>query len=127
MLMTKERAIELINTYGKAWMTADADLILTVFTPDAQYHEPHEPINVGYDQIRAYWERVVVGNQTDVTFTVVGVWIDGDTVVANWIAEFTDTKRSLRIRLDQVAICTVRDDKFSAVREYYKSTKTPLA
>ena len=122
--MTRERAAELINTYGKAWTTRDADLILTVFTPDARYFEPHEPENVGHADIRAYWERVVVAGQTDISFNLKHLWIDGDTVIANWEASFTDVARSLRITLDQVAICTISGDQFSAVREYYKSTKT---
>jgi uncharacterized protein (TIGR02246 family) len=125
--MTRERATELINTYGRAWVTRDPELILSVFTPDARYYEPHEPQNVGHAEIRAYWERVVVEGQKDITFELKNVWVDGDTVIAHWGAELTDIKRSLRIILDQVALCTISGDRFSAVREYYKSTKTPIS
>ncbi len=50
----------------------------------------------------------------------------GGTVIAEWYAEFTDTKRALGIKMTEVAIFTVEGDKFSALREYYKSEKTAL-
>ena len=124
--MTKERATELLNTYGKAWITQDPDLIVTIFTTDAVYNEPHEPENIGHDDIRAYWIKKVVGEQKDISFELLNVWPVGNTVIAEWYAEFTDIKRNLRIKLNEVAICTVKDDKFQSIREYYKTEKIPL-
>jgi ketosteroid isomerase-like protein len=51
--MTKERAHELIQTYGEAWKGRDADLILTIFTPDATYFDPKEGVQVGHSGIKA--------------------------------------------------------------------------
>ncbi len=124
--MTKERATELLNTYGQAWITQDPDLIVTIFTPDAVYHEPHEPKNSGHDEIRSYWIKKVVGEQKDISFELLNVWLTGDTVIAEWYAEFTDTKRNLRIKINEVAICIVKDDKFESIREYYKTEKIPI-
>jgi nuclear transport factor 2 (NTF2) superfamily protein len=73
--MTKERAFELLNIYGRAWVTRDADLIATIFTEDATYNDPHEPENVGRDAIRAYWLSKVVGEQKDISFKLLNHWV----------------------------------------------------
>jgi uncharacterized protein (TIGR02246 family) len=124
--MNKDEARALIEIYGRAWQTQDADLILTVFTEDATYLDPKEPKNFGHDGIRAYWTQKVQGEQKDISFTLYNVWVDGETVIAEWNAKFIDMKRNLRLDMDEVAIFSVRDGKFSSLREYYKSTKTPL-
>ena len=124
--MTREHLTKLIEVYGKAWETRDPDLILTIFTPDATYNDPREPENRGHEGIRAYWVNKVVGEQKDIHFKLLNVWTDGDTVLAEWDADFIDTKRNLKIEMREVAIFGVRDGKFSSLREYYKSVKTPL-
>jgi ketosteroid isomerase-like protein len=124
--MTKEEATKLLMIYGEAWEKRDPELIVTIFTEDATYNDPKEPENVGREAIRTYWVSKVIGEQDDIHFHLRNVWVDGDTVIAEWDAEFTDTKRSLRIQMTEVAIFTVKDNKFSALREYYKTIKTPL-
>lgn len=124
--MTKEEAQKLIKIYGRAWETRDPELIVTIFTEDATYNDPKEPENIGRDAIRAYWVSKVIGEQKDISFYLRHIWVDGDTVVAEWDAEFTDTKRNLRIEMSEVAIFGARNGKFSSLREYYKTRKTPL-
>ena len=48
-------------------------------------------------------------------------------MIAEWHATFKDIKRNLFVDMTEVAIFTVKDGKFSALREYYKSVKTPLS
>ncbi len=124
--MKKDRAIELITIYGKAWVTRDPDLIVSIFTDDATYFDPHEPLNVGKDAIRSYWLSKVVNGQSDIRFELRNVWVDGETVVGEWHAELTDTKRNIRILMDEVAIFSVKDGKFNSLREYYKSEKRSI-
>lgn len=124
--MTKDQAIELINVYGKAWVTQDPDLIVTIFTEDATYDDPKEPKNVGIEAIRSYWVSKVVGEQADISFDLKNVWVDGENVIAEWYADFVDTKRNLKISMKEVAIFTVKEGKFSSLREYYKTEKTLL-
>lgn len=124
--MNKERAVQLLNIYGEAWVKRDPDLIVSIFTEDATYNDPREPENVGREAIRTYWVTKVVGGQSDITFDLKNVWIDGETVIAEWHAEFTDTKRKLRIKMQEIAIFVAKGDKFSSLREYYKNEKTPL-
>ena len=126
--MTKDEAIKLLSTYGEAWEKQDPELILTIFTPDAIYNDPKEPENHGHDGIRAYWISKVVGEEKDIRFKLLNTWVSGGgtDVIAEWYAEFIDTKRNLQIKMTEVAIFTTRDGKFSSLREYYKSEKTPL-
>lgn len=124
--MEKEKAIELLNIYGRAWVNQDPDLILTIFTPDAIYNDPKELENKGHEGIRSYWVKKVVGEQKDINFKLLNVWIDDSVVVAEWDAVFTDTKRNLLIEMREVAVFTIKDNKFSSLREYYKTKKTPV-
>jgi ketosteroid isomerase-like protein len=124
--MTKETALKLIEIYGKAWETRDPELIITIFTEEATYNDPKEPENIGRDAIKKYWETKVIGEQKDIKFTLLHLWVDGDTVIAEWHATFIDIKRNLHIDMTEVAIFGVKDEKFSSLREYYKSIKTEL-
>lgn len=124
--MTHEEATKLIEIYGKAWETRDPELIVTIFTEEATYDDPHEVENIGRDAIKEYWKYKVIGEQEDIKFNIKNVWVDGSTVIAEWHATFKDIKRSLFINMTEVAIFTVKDEKFSSLREYYKSVKTPF-
>lgn len=124
--MTKERAKELVEIYGRAWETRDPDLIVSIFTEDATYDDPREPVNNGREAIRKYWVAKVIGEQEDIHFKLQNLWLDGDTVIAEWDAVFKDTKRNLQIKMTEVAIFGTKGELFSSLREYYKTIKTPL-
>ncbi len=124
--MDKEKAVQLLQIYGSAWEKQDAELILTIFTEDATYDDPKEPKNFGHEGIRNYWIKKVQEEQKDITFKILNVWVDGETVIAEWNAIFIDVPRNQRVDMDEVAIFTVQDEKFSSLREYYKFTETPL-
>jgi ketosteroid isomerase-like protein len=124
--MTKDEAIKLIEVYGKAWETRDPELIVTIFTEEATYNDPKEPENVGRDAIKKYWETKVIGEQEDIVFNLLNVWVDGETVIAEWHATFRDVKRNLFIDMTEVAIFSIDGGKFSSLREYYKSIKTEI-
>jgi ketosteroid isomerase-like protein len=68
----------------------------------------------------------VIGEQDKIHFHLKNLWIDGNTVIAEWDTTFIDIKRNLHIDMTEVAIFGVRDGKFSSLREYYKTKKTPL-
>ena len=124
--MTREEAIKLLEIYGKAWETKDPELIITIFTEDATYNDPHEPENIGRDAIKEYWKYRVIGEQEDIKFNLLNTWVFRDTVIAEWHATFKDIKRNFLIDMTEVAIFTVKDGKFNSLREYYKSIKTPI-
>jgi nuclear transport factor 2 (NTF2) superfamily protein len=124
--MTKDTAIKLLNIYGKAWITRDPDLIVSIFTDNATYDDPKEQKVIGREAIKQYWISKVFGEQSDISFDLQNVWVDTDTVIAEWYAEFNDTKRNLRIKMWEIAVFGVESDKFNSIREYYKTEKIPL-
>jgi ketosteroid isomerase-like protein len=124
--MTKEEAGRLIEIYGRSWETRDPELIVTIFTDDATYNDPREPENIGIGAIKKYWQTKVIGEQDNIKFNLLNLWIDGETVIAEWHATFRKFQENILVDMTEVAIFGTRDGKFSSLREYYKSIKTQL-
>jgi len=121
----RDTAIKLLEIYGRAWETKDAELITTIFTEEATYDDPKEPKNNGKEAIKKYWEYKVIGEQEDIKFDLVNLWVDGETAIAEWHATFKDVKQHCHIEMNEIAVFTVKDGLISSFREYYKSIKTP--
>jgi SnoaL-like protein len=119
---TREAARKVLDTYIRAWETQDPDLIVTIFTPGATYHERvlQDPIP-DREAIRAYWETKVVGSQANITCKLLSTYIDGDTVIAEWLAEFDDVPRGVRKRMREVAILEFDGPLIASLREYWAS------
>ena len=94
MGLTKEDVREVIDVYIRAWETQDPDLIVTIFTPAATYHERvmRDPIP-DREAIREYWQAKVVEAQANITCRLLNLYLDGDTAIAEWEAEFDEWPR----------------------------------
>jgi len=113
---------EVLDTYIKAWESQDPDLIVTIFTPDATYHERvlQDPIP-DREAIRRYWETKVVAEQANIRCELLNVYQDGATVTAEWRTEFDDLAKGERKRMQEVAILTFEGRLISSLREYWAS------
>jgi hypothetical protein len=122
MTLTKDDVRGVIDIYIKAWEMQDPDLILTIFTPTATYHERvlQEPIR-DESGIRAYWQSKVVESQANISCKLLSLYLDGTTAVAEWEAEFDDLVRGLRKRMREVAILEFDGEKIASLREYWSS------
>ena len=124
MGLSREQAREILGTYIRAWETQDPDLICTIFTPAATYHERvlGEPIP-DRDAIRAYWESKVVRDQANITCELLEFYLDTDrdTVIAEWEARFYDLVKGERKRMREIAVLTFEDGLVSSLREYWAS------
>lgn len=122
MPITKEKVLELIDVYKKAWETQNADLILTIFETDASYFDPfyEEPVH-GHEGIYAYWSSKVCKEQRDISFKLLNLWVDGSQAICEWEAEFDDLVKKERKMIREVAIFDLSETKFANLREYYKS------
>ncbi|MEB3067720.1 nuclear transport factor 2 family protein [[Mycobacterium] vasticus] len=113
-----------IDTYLRAWMTQDPDLIVTIFTDDAIYHERvlGEPIR-GRAGIRDYWQTKVVDGQGDIDARLLNLYTatDGKTVIAEWEATFDDRVQGGRKRIREVAILEFDANRIASLREYWAS------
>jgi ketosteroid isomerase-like protein len=121
-MLTRQDAREVIDTYIKAWESQDPDLIVTIFTPDATYHERvlKDPIP-DRDAIRRYWETKVAREQANITCELLSLYLDGTTVIAEWEARFDDLAKGARKRMREVAILTFEGRLISSLREYWAS------
>jgi ketosteroid isomerase-like protein len=124
---TKQRALKVLDTYIRAWETQDPDLIVTIFTEAATYHERvlDDPIP-DRDAIRAYWESKVVRAQANITCELLNVYADGDTVIAEWQAEFDDVAQGVRKRMREIAVLVFEGRLIASLREYWASEQVGL-
>lgn len=122
MGLTKQDVREVIDVYIKAWETQDPDLIVSIFTPAATYHERvlRDPIP-DREAIREYWRTKVAGDQANISCRLVNLYLDGDTAVAEWLAEFDDVAQGVRKHMKEIAVLTFKGHLISSLREYWAS------
>ena len=97
--LTPGDAQDILETYKRAWERRDPDLVMTIFTDEAEYREdPFEEPFKGANAIRAYWNEAVAG-QAHVEFDAERIWVAGDTILASWHCAFTRRANSERVRL----------------------------
>jgi ketosteroid isomerase-like protein len=114
--------LQTIDTYAKAWISRDPELIVTIFTPDATYHEYvlAEPIR-GHAGIRHYWQTRVRGGQSHIEFKLLSLYIDGHTAIAEWEAWFVLTQSGTRKHMKEIAVLEFRGPRIASLREYWSS------
>jgi ketosteroid isomerase-like protein len=124
--MNRQDAREVIDTYIRAWTGQDPDLIVTIFTENATYHERvlQAPIP-DREAIRRYWQEKVVKSQANIKCELLSMYVDGDTVIAEWLAEFDDLAEGVRKRMREIAVLTFEGRLISSLREYWASEQIP--
>lgn len=124
MELTKHDVREVIDVYIRAWEGQDPDLITTIFTENATYHERvlQAPIP-NREAIREYWERKVVGSQANIKCELLNLYLDGATAIAEWEAEFDDVVQGVRKRMREIAVIDFDGRRIAALREYWSSER----
>jgi ketosteroid isomerase-like protein len=91
-------AQDLLAEYKRAWQGRDPDLMLELFSDDAEYRvDPFEQPLVGANAIRAHWNGIATA-QANVEFDAERIWLAGATVLASWHAAFTRRASGERVR-----------------------------
>ena len=85
MPLAKQDVRAVVDVYIQAWETQNPDLITTIFTASATYHERvlEEKIR-DRDGIRSYWETKVVASQANISCKPLAIYLDGDTAIVEW-------------------------------------------
>ncbi|BBZ11092.1 nuclear transport factor 2 family protein [Mycobacterium branderi] len=124
MSLSKDDVRRVVDVYLRAWMAQDPDLIVTIFTPTATYHERvlEEPIR-GVAGIRDYWRTKVVAEQANIEADLLNLYLDGTTAVAEWEARFDDVVQGHRKLMREVAILEFDGDRIASLREYWASER----
>jgi nuclear transport factor 2 (NTF2) superfamily protein len=124
MTLTREHAREVLDTYIRAWETQDSELICTIFTESATYHERvlGKPIP-GRNAIREYWETKVARDQANIRCTLLTFYLDPDrdAVIAEWEAVFDDVVQGVRKRMRELAVLEFDGELIDSLREYWAS------
>lgn len=122
MTLTKQDVRDVVDIYIRAWTEQDPDLIETIFTDTATYHERifEAPIQ-DRSGIRAYWKAKVVESQSDIECKLLSLYLDGNTATVEWEAEFNDLAQKVRKRMREVAILVFDGQLIASLREYWCS------
>jgi uncharacterized protein (TIGR02246 family) len=128
MTLTKQQVRDVVDVYIRAWETQDPELICSVFTEGATYHERvlGEPIR-GHDGIRDYWQTKVVGGQANIACRLLNLYLDDGTAIAEWEATFDDTAQQVRKRMREIAVLVFDGRLISSLREYWASEVVELS
>jgi hypothetical protein len=122
MGLTTQEVRDVVDTYIRAWVQKDPDLIVTIFTDTATYHERvlEEPIR-NREGIRDYWQTKVVESQDRITCELLNIYLDGNTAIVEWEAQFDDLAQGVRKRMQEVAILVFEGQLIASLREYWSS------
>ncbi len=122
MTLTKQEVRGVLDVYIRAWTEQDPDLIATIFADEASYHERvlEAPI-VSRDGIKAYWQTKVVESQANIKCELLNLYLDGETAIVEWEAEFDDLAQNVRKRMREVAIVVFDGHLIESLREYWAS------
>ncbi|WP_024800552.1 nuclear transport factor 2 family protein [Nocardia sp. BMG51109] len=122
MTLTRQHVESVVADYIRAWETQDPDLIVTIFTADATYHErAFEAPIANHEGIREYWGSKVVAEQANISCKLLSLYMDGDTAVAEWEATFDDVPQQVRKVMREVAILEFDNGLIRNLREYWAS------
>lgn len=120
--LTKEEVRDVVDVYIRAWVEQDVDLIGTIFTDTATYHERvfESPIR-DREGIRTYWQTKVVEAQDNIKCDLLNLYLDGNTAAVEWEAQFDDLTQRVRKRMREVAILVFEGRRIASLREYWSS------
>ena len=122
--LTPQLFAQTLDIYKRAWETQDSDLIISIFTPDAVYHERllEAPMST-HEGIQQYWKCKVQENQANIKVRILSKYVDGITGIAEWEAEFDDKEDGCRRFMREIAVMEFKDGKICSLREYWVSKK----
>jgi ketosteroid isomerase-like protein len=109
---------ELLAAFRRAREAFDGDLLVTLLSPHAEYHEdPFGPPIVGHNAIRARW-LALAATQDQVEFTIERHLVSGDTIVAIWHLGYVLREDGGRRRASGVLVLDTTNGAIERLREW---------
>ena len=126
-MVTRKTVIGIINKYKNAWVNRDPEAIVKIFSKNGKYQERvlKRPL-IGHSKIKRYWQDKVVGEQKDIKFKLLHLYISGSTAIAEWDARFYDKKNRDNVHIREIAVLEIKGHKISSLREYWSSIRTKM-
>lgn len=110
---------ELLAAYARAYETFDGDLVVSLFSADAEYHDdPFGSPIIGHNAIRAYWLESAA-TQDQVEFTIERHLVSGDTIVAIWHLSYVLREDGARRRASGVLVLDTDRGVIVRLREWW--------
>ena len=117
----------LLEKFGRSRETFDGDLVVSLFTDNAEYHgEPFGPPLVGHNAIRQFWLESAE-SQDEVEFTVERHWVSGDTVLAATHARYVDRRSGDRVRVKAFMTFEIEGGLIARYREWWNARRWTAA
>lgn len=109
----------LLKAFGDRLAQGDAAGCALLFTPDATYEEPPQPLLVGRDAIRAFVAGFAATHR-DVTFTVGRICLDATAmcVAAEWRFTYTRVADGTRGGFEGMSMIEVRGGQIARWRGF---------
>lgn len=79
--------------YQHAWETSDGDLLASLFSEDATYHNTPFSTQSGHEQIKSYWERTKLQKDIKLEFEILHAHAAGG--VAHWRTTYQVTSEEM--------------------------------
>ena len=118
--LDKKTVKEIISIYSDAWINQDSKKIISIFTPDAVYHENVlEKPYVCHKEIKQYWKEKIVKKEKNIDFKLLNIYIDGYVAIVEWEANFLYKGKKILMR--EVVILEIEGNKIKSLREYWHS------
>lgn len=115
---------ELLAAFARARERFDGDLVVSLFSADAEYHEdPFGPPIVGHNAIRARWLEAAA-TQDQVEFTIERHLVSGATIVAIWHLSSVLREDGGRRRASGVLVLDTRNGEIERLREWSQERRT---
>ena len=73
------------------------------------------------ESIGVYWTSKVVESQANISCKLLNLYLDGDTAIAEWLAEFDDLTQGVRKRMKEIAVLEFDGSLIASLREYWAS------
>jgi len=109
---------ELLAAFARAYETFDGDLVVSLFSADAEYHVgPFSPPIVGHNALRAHWLSLAA-RQDQVEFTIERHLVSGDTIVAIWHLGYVLREDGGRRRASGVMVLDTSHGLIERLREW---------
>ena len=94
------------------------DALFDIYAEDVESIEMNQPTTVGLDAIRQKlegWNNMV----SNPKFTAKNVWVDGNTIIVEWVGDVTLNATGKAATLREIAVHEIKDGKIQRERYYY--------
>ena len=123
-MISKAAARKILQTYGRAWVTKDTPLVLSLFAKDATYQEAwYKPVAKGHRGIARYWDNKVVRGQSKIRFRILDCWVAEGAWIGAWEAWFYNRVKQKNRHIRGIGIFEMKGSKVKTLREIWQKSK----